>query len=337
MTTLYKIDNKNKTREWTIELSGDRYRTIYGEKDGQLVTTEWTICEGKNIGRANETSPEVQAEKEVEAVIKKQREKGYMDKAIKVHGGPMLAKSYDDYKDDIDYPIYSQPKLDGIRCVVDMLGMRTRNGKEIKSAPHIFEELKSIVEKYPAFTGFDGELYNHDLKHNFNKICSLVKKLKPTTEDLDESKKTVQYWIYDWTDNKMSFKDRTRHLSNLVKESAHIKLVPTEVIQNKEELDKYYEQYVNDGYEGQMIRVSDSMYEEKRTKNLLKRKEFLTEEFEIIGIEEGLGNRSGMAELEEYLENCDDYIGKMGTVKFFNYTPDKVPRFPYLLTVRDYE
>ena len=125
MTTLYKIDNKNKTREWTIELSGDGYRTIYGEKDGQLVTTEWTICEGKNIGRANETSPEVQAEKEVEAVIKKQREKGYMDKAIKVHGGPMLAKSYDDYKDDIDYPIYSQPKLDGIRCVVDMLGMRS--------------------------------------------------------------------------------------------------------------------------------------------------------------------------------------------------------------------
>ena len=55
---------------------------------------------------------------------------------------------------------------------------------------------------------------------------------------------------------------------------------------DKEHLDDYYGKYLDDGFEGQMVRVTDSPYQNKRSKNLLKRKEFIDEEFEVIDIEE---------------------------------------------------
>jgi DNA ligase-1 len=138
-----------------------------------------------------------------------------------------------------------------------------------------------------------------------------------------------------------------------------IHVVPTFEAEDKEHLDDYYGKYLDDGFEGQMIRATESPYENKRSKNLLKRKEFIDEEFEVIDIEEGAGNRTGTAKhlvcknkdgktfhsnikgpfdyLEEILKNKKDYIGKLATIKFFQYTPDGVPRFPYAIGFRDYE
>ena len=135
--------------------------------------------------------------------------------------------------------------------------------------------------------------------------------------------------------------------------------VPTFEAEDKEHLDDYYGKYLDDGFEGQMVRVTDSPYQNKRSKNLLKRKEFIDEEFEVIDIEEGSGNRTGTVKhlvcknkdgktfnsnvkgnfeyLEEILKNKKDYIGKLATIKFFQYTPDGVPRFPYAIGFRDYE
>ena len=112
------------------------------------------------------------------------------------------------------------------------------------------------------------------------------------------------------------------------------------------------------GYEGQMVRL-DSIYENKRSKSLLKRKEFRDEEFQILDVIEGDGNKSGMAAsmllcndrdqkfnsnikgdrtyLRELLKNKDSLIGKRATVKYFNLTPDGIPRFPYVIAIRDYE
>jgi len=104
----------------------------------------------------------------------------------------------------------------------------------------------------------------------------------------------------------------------------------------------------------------DAPYENKRSKYLLKRKEFKDEEFVILDIVEGFGNKSGMAGnmlfknykgiefhsnitgnrdyLRELLKNKKKYIGKKATVKYFNLTPvDEVPRFPYVTAIRDYE
>jgi ATP-dependent DNA ligase len=135
-------------------------------------------------------------------------------------------------------------------------------------------------------------------------------------------------------------------------------IVETTEVNSREHLDELYEDYVERGYEGQMIRI-DGPYENKRSPKLLKRKDFVDEEYTILGYEEGKGNRAGTIKhfkfknkdgrdfnsnvkgtweyLAELLEKADDLIGKEATVKYFNLTPDGVPRFPYVIAIRDYE
>jgi DNA ligase-1 len=117
---------------------------------------------------------------------------------------------------------------------------------------------------------------------------------------------------------------------------------------------EYYEKYVNESYEGQILRT-DGWYENKRSKNLLKHKSFIDEEYTIIDICEGEGNRAGTAgyfvfetsegkpfksnvkgtweETAEMLKNRKKLIGKEATVKYFNLTPDGIPRFPYVINI----
>ena len=107
-----------------------------------------------------------------------------------------------------------------------------------------------------------------------------------------------------------------------------------------------------------MIRL-DGPYENKRSPRLLKRKEFIDEEYTILGYEEGEGNRTGTIKhfkfknkegrefssnvkgtfeyLTKLLKTADTLIGKEATIKYFNLTPDGVPRFPYVIAIRDYE
>ena len=94
---------------------------------------------------------------------------------------------------------YTQPKLDGIRCLVNKHGMNSRSGKPINSCPHIFEALEQFVKDYPNIT-LDGELYNHELKSDFQKIVSLVRKVKCRPEEIAESAELVEYHIYDMFD-----------------------------------------------------------------------------------------------------------------------------------------
>jgi DNA ligase-1 len=357
MITLYKIDNTDSVREWGIEVKGAAYRTHYGQKDGQIVTTEWTLCESKNIGKANETSPEDQAQLEATAIVKKQREKGYSEQASKPVGNVMLAKNYEDYKNKIKFPVYAQPKLDGIRCYTTKDGMFTRNHKRIVGCPHIFESVKHLFDLFPNLK-IDGELYNHSLKDDFNKICSLVKKAKPSKQDLEASKKIMEYWVYDIVDSTKTFKERLSFRNINLKDIDYVQLLRTDLVENQEELDNLYGEYLDAGNEGQIVRINE-IYEEKRSKFLLKRKEFQDGEFTILQVVEGSGNRTGMAGhmefhnedgkwfksnikgtwefLKECLDNKDKLIGKKATIKYFARTPDNIPRFPYVISIRDYE
>jgi DNA ligase-1 len=206
---------------------------------------------------------------------------------------------------------------------------------------------------------FDGELYNHDLKHDFNKITSLVKKTKPTEEDLKESANIIQYWIYDIVDTTKTFVERIHLVENLIKYKT-LQVVPTGLAKNEEDLDALYAAAMEYGFEGQMVRI-DAKYENKRSKNLLKRKEFQDREYTILDIIPGEGNKNGFAGamlfknelgieftsnikgdrayLKELLENKNEYIGKEATVKYFNLTPPPncLPRFPYVTSIRDFE
>jgi len=359
--TIYKKTKGGKTQEWTVEVEDGKYRTISGQSDGKKQTSEWTVCEAKNVGRANETSADEQAIKEAEALRKKKLEGGCFenvgDIGNKKFFEPMLAEKWEDRKDEIVYPIYSQPKLDGIRCIVKSDGMWTRAGKQIISAPHIFESLKPYFIREPDLI-FDGELYNHDLRDDFNKIVSLVKKTKPTAEDLLESKNTIQYWIYDIPSVDDVFRRRIgaaidMHYSTGINWPECCRVVTTDVVVNEEALNKMYGTYIDNGLEGQMLRTN-SRYENKRSKTLLKHKTFMDEEFIILDIVEGEGNRTGAAGymvferegkrfksnikgtweyLVDILQNRDMLLGKKATCKYFNLTPDGIPRFPYVINV----
>ena len=100
---LYKKTKTGATQVWDIEIDGNRFRTIEGQLNGKMTTSEWTITEGKNVGRANETSPEQQATNEANAKHKKKLESGYVsdinmiDEAKEIKISPMLAHKYDDY------------------------------------------------------------------------------------------------------------------------------------------------------------------------------------------------------------------------------------------------
>jgi DNA ligase-1 len=270
----------------------------------------------------------------------------------------MLAQKFEDREKDLQYPVYSQPKLDGIRCLCTATTMFSRQGKIFKSAPHILKALESFFKEFPDAV-LDGELYCDKLNNDFNKIVSLVRKTKPTEADLDESAGVIQYWVYDVIDTDKKFTERHKWLAaNLPVLEDMIVRVETIVAFDKRGLDTEYEIYMSDGYEGQMIRT-DEPYERKRSKTLLKRKEFQDAEYEILEIGEGTGNRTGMAGfmvlknnkgenfnsnikgshefLADLFQNREKYIGEKATCQFFHLSPYGIPRFPYVTSIRNYE
>lgn len=361
LPTLYSRTSLGQTQEWTIEIDGPSYRTHEGIVGGQITTSSWTKCQGKNKGRANETSPEEQSEREARAKHKKKIEKGYFEDISKIDEEtffePMLAHKWKDYGDEVKWPAMSQPKLDGSRFITRSSGGFSRTGKPVVSAPHILEVLEGLFKKYPNLV-LDGELYNHDLKYDFNRLMSLARQTKPTTADLEASRKELEYWVYDCDlRGNETFEERYFFLKSLKGLPLCVRIVQTLVVHNQQELDKLYEQYLEEGYEGQMIRVPDSLYDHKRSKSLLKRKEFVDQEFQLVDLEEGRGNRAGMAARAvlkteagvlfeagmigsheycvELLKNKAKYIGKMATVQFQNMTPDGKPRFGKLKEIRE--
>jgi DNA ligase-1 len=358
LETIYKATKGGKVQEWTIEVVKNRYRTISGQTDGKKVISEWTEVYGKNVGKVNGTTDNEQALKEAEAKRTNKLERGYFEniKHInkKQYFEPMLAGKWEDRKDKIEYPIYSQPKLDGIRCIVTKDGMFSRNGKEIISAPHIRKALDKLF-KHEPHTILDGELYADKFANDFNAIVSLVKKTKPTADDLKQSEKNIEYHVYDIPSVDGTFKHRCIELDEIALDFPKcVKLVETHIVKNEDEVIEWYEDYVERGYEGQMLRT-DGVYENKRSKNLLKHKSFIDEEYTILDIVEGEGNRSGTAgyfvfetkdgkrfksnvkgtweETAAMLKGKKKLIGKEATVKYFNLTPDGIPRFPYVINI----
>lgn len=253
------------------------------------------------------------------------------------------------------------------RCIARWEGndiiCRSRNGKEIIPVKFIRDTLARFLPKHVVF---DGELYNHDYKEDFNKIISLVRKTKPRIEDVQECNKLIEYHVYDCFDLEhpnVVFNERHKLLNELIQtiNSDKIKVVTTHFVSGlhtKEGLDTLYGTYLEDGYEGQMVRLNTS-YEHKRSKSLIKRKEFKDDEFIVTGIDEGKGKRAGQAGSlimqthtglvfngaikgsdafrATIFNNSSDVIGKKAHVRFFDYTPDGVPRFPVVHSIRDYE
>jgi len=367
--TLYKMDSAGRIRMWKIWCYEQDGRYYYSQKhgliDGKKQTTRTEVKSGKNIGKSNETSVVEQTTLEAESLWKKQRDrKGYSENIpSSVPLRPMLAKTFS--LENTSFPVYVQPKLDGIRCLVykdgDSIKLISRQGKEFVALQHLQSEptLHTFFLQNPSCV-LDGELYNHDLCDDFQQLVSAIKRDKP-------SKWTdrIQYHIYDVYNKdipKLTFECRLNIILSINK-SKHIVLVDTNLVTHKDTIDLMYNKYTKNGYEGIMLRNKDGIYElNKRSSYLQKYKKFIDMEFKIVGAIENKGKQQGQCTLicetvdgtqfgvkpkgtdeerQEYWQRWLDgsLKNKMLTVRFFSWTNSKppVPRFPVGIAIREYE
>jgi DNA ligase-1 len=288
---------------------------------------------------------------------------------------PMLAYPVSAKPIDYSKPTFIQPKLDGVRCVIQFelvehgsdeyasgFGMAvkaySRTGKEWKNINHILKELKPFFKKYPDVI-LDGELYNHDLRDDFEKIISLVRKTKPTDEDRLEASKLTQFHCYDIIDEELPFNQRIDFINSslmLMGDSIHI--VDTHYLE--QEVDTKIRHLINmdHGYEGSIVRTND-VYKCGRSWNLRKFKEFHDAEADIIGWAEGKGKRRGtigkfiavdddgnqfgmpvmdkFKYLQDNFKRMQGYIGRRATFTYFERTKANSYRHPLFKCIRDYE
>lgn len=342
---LFKKDSKGNVRQWNMEIVDNKYRTISGLVGGQLVTSTWKEAFGKNEGKSNATTDETQAIAEVDSIYVNKRHSGYSEEVTDLGWfKPMLADKYKKFPGGL---VYIQPKLDGIRCLITPNGIHSRTGKPLMSAEYKFFGLIEIAKELNMI--FDGELYNHQFYDDFNRISSLVRKQRLDPEDFEDLDNYLQYHVYDqfYLDKpNMSFTDRNQTFYGY----PHVIRVPTYRVESETEVDKHLIDFITAGYEGAIIRLGDSAYEQKRSKNLLKYKMFDDDEFEILDVVEGKGNWSKMAKsllvrlsdgqecasnmrgsqayMAQVLEQRNEYIGGIATVRYLGYTPDRMLRCP---------
>lgn len=384
--TLYKKNAKGGLQWWTISVEGSTIVTEWGvEGTENPQRTEDEITEGKNVGKSNETSPREQAQKEATARHVKQLKKGYtpdkegatdgaVDQSAIVGGlAPMLAHVYSKHVKKVVWPVFAQPKLDGHRCVAEVrlsentVRLWTRTRKPINNMGHVCTALLSLVRRFveaPFSTStftltdtlwLDGELYNHELRSEFERLTHLIR--APATE---ETASKVKYYVYDVVDTGAPQDERTEFLAQLFRHSAAsepLVLVPTDVVENEEELNAAFSKYRRaGGYEGVMVRAMKGKYAlGKRSTALLKLKEFEDAEFKVTGVLEGRGKLAGhaifecetkaagggqrftckmhgdTAALKEYWEHPERAVGRLLTVQFQGLTSAGIPRFPVAL------
>jgi ATP-dependent DNA ligase len=275
---------------------------------------------------------------------------------------PMLAHKVNENRIDFSEKVFIQPKLDGVRCIFTKDGAYSRTGKQFHNLRHIELRLKGFFKLNPDIQ-LDGELYNHALRNDFEQIISLVRKQKPTDEDRRNAQHLIQYHVYDMIAEGTSYEDRLNWLmSNKVLWWGNV-VVPVEthrVNKYEEAANMHYDGFLKQGYEGSILRLNGP-YEQKRSYNLQKFKDFSDTEATIVGYEAGKGKFTGLIgkflmiddngiefgcpigkgynydDRRFILNNIHDYVGKRATFTYFERTKAGSYRHPLYKTIRDYE
>lgn len=194
---------------------------------------------------------------------------------------PLLAATLENFE-DIRFPVLASPKLDGIRALV-------LNGKLVSRT------LKPIPNDYirewlskPLFEGLDGELVVGEPTDPMcyrNTVSGVMSK---------EGRPNYTYYVFDDFSFNNGFIERFSHLSDRIYKDKHLKLVSHKLITDIEELIKYEEECVKQGFEGVMLRSLDGRYKHGRSTVkegiLLKVKRFMDTEMVIIDFEERMHN-----------------------------------------------
>ena len=275
----------------------------------------------------------------------------------------MLAYPVSDKPVDYNNTVFMQPKLDGVRCLIQcdpskMVVAYSRTGKEWKNIDHILNSLIPFFAEHPDVI-LDGELYNHALRDDFEKIISCVRKQKPTAIDRAESRKLVQFHCYDIVDETMPFADRIQWLH---KEFARfpygVRVVNTTRIKYEFDANSFHESCLEQGYEGSILRAND-VYKCGRSWSLRKFKDFQDAEAVITDWVEGKGKRKGtigkfiavdadgntfgmpvmdnFKKLQTMFKEMQSWVGKKATFTYFERTKANSYRHPLFKAIRDYE
>lgn len=359
--TLFSTNKAGRIIEWEAKCYRNPDHTAYssityGLEDGKKQTAKVDYTEGKNIGRANETTPVEQCIAETKAKWDaKQDKENYSltregNKREEIF--PMLAHSYDPEKPKgIEFPCYVQPKLDGLRCIIyenssGEIVAQSRTAGFFTSMGHITSALEGVIKANKGLI-LDGELFTD--KEPFEDLVGVIKKQKLTHEYAQRALK-VEYHVYDIINKQMPYSQRLRTIESLELDSlAGIRVVETIKVADIEAFRKEARRFIEAGYEGAMLRNVAGLYVSDRSYDLQKYKEFKEDEFEVIGYSEGQGRDAGAviwrcstadgAEFDvrptgSIEQRRKDYkiakkmIGKMYTVVYQELTEKGVPRFP---------
>ena len=277
---------------------------------------------------------------------------------------PMLAYKVGKKPVDWSEKVFMQPKLDGVRCVIqlDKTGKviaYSRTGKPWLNIRHILKDLKPWFKEHPDAI-LDGELYNHELRNDFEQIISLVRTQKPTAYMRSKSKKLVQFHCYDYANGNDVYSQRMQNLSVSDMYSYCVKYVPTWQVTSSGHANLKHKTFLEKDYEGSILRL-DTMYQMKRSYGLQKFKDFHDAEATIVGYVPGKGKRTGTLgkfmmqddkgvefgcppgkgynykDLANILNNIQDYIGERATFTYFERTKAGSYRHPLFKTLRNYE
>jgi len=277
---------------------------------------------------------------------------------------PMLAYKVGKKPVDWSEKVFMQPKLDGVRCIIQLdetgkVIAYSRTGKPWLNIRHILKDLKPWFAEHPEAI-LDGELYNHELRNDFEQIISLVRTQKPTAYMRSKSKKLVQFHCYDYADGNDVYSQRMQNLSVSDMYSYCVKYVPTWQVTSNGHANLKHKSFLEKDYEGSILRL-DTKYQNKRSYGLQKFKDFHDAEATIVGYVPGKGKRVGTLgkfmmqddkgvefgcppgkgynykDLANILNNIHDYIGERATFTYFERTKAGSYRHPQFKTLRNYE
>lgn len=293
-----------------------------GVVGGKITRYSPTYSDTKNDGRSNERNKFEQGLVMARSLYMKKIENGFQIKNLfkknKIHTTnikylPMLVRKYDDEKKNIKYPVYVQPKLDGIRCMsfldksprknptIDNVIMYSRQRKLYLGFNDIKKELlPALIDMWDFENNesirIDGELYKHGM--SLQHISAFARDVN--RKDVDKYN-GIQYHIFDVFYPKqlnLTFHNRLECLNDLFDSlETHKKIVtvPSVLVATENAQDKLYKKFLSQKYEGIILRNVDSMYlthpsknsSKIRSKYVLKRKKTYDAEFEVVNFSQG--------------------------------------------------
>ena len=354
MTVLYKPTKQGKTQHWQIEVQGDSFICTYGQLGGAM-QKQTTKCSGKNLGKANQTTPEQQAILEAEALVTKKLKSGYSYEISDTSSVslPMKVKSYQDQLHNIKFPCISTEKLNGVNAMFkrtsDSLTIYSRGGEVYPAIPHLEQHIHDIMDEL-SHNELNAELYIHgehlqDIQSAVKKPNSLSPKLTCNIFDIADSAE-----IYEYRRTKLMT------IYNTLESIDHVSLKYIGFLtgvecHSHEQIELHYNQCMDNNLEGTVIKNFKALYQHNvRSSDMFKYKKTQSAEFLIISYEldknglpvfilESAGGEFKAKPIgtKEYWSQQIPftYIGQYATVEYETFSKAGIPLKPIFIATRE--